>query len=224
VQLHLFSAGNQDDELGLALEACRDCLRGKQDATIAYLPLGTLFAEKWLARIKKAFAGVARIEPINTETMDLRDMEGILRGAAAAYLPGGNAFLLNNRLHVSQLMPRLRKKVRNGLPLVAVDAGAVVCGPNVLTANDLNMVPTPHFNSLDLTPFNLHIGYTDDVGRDAWLAEYHAFHDNPVLMLEDGACVEIDGKRTRLSRGRAWCLRAGSEKEQLTAGEAISAY
>ena len=153
VQLHLFSTGNQEDDPGPALEACRRCLRGKQDASIAYLPLGSLFAEKWLSRIEKAFSDMARIEPINTETMELSEMEGILRRAAVAYIPGGNAFLLNHRLNVSQLMPSLRKKVLNGLPLVAVDAGAVVCGPNILTANDLNVLPTPHFKSLDLTPF-----------------------------------------------------------------------
>ena len=222
MQLHLFSSADPEGDLGWVLEACKDCLHDKQQATVAYLPLGSLFTERWLAPIEKAFKDLAHIEPINTETMELSAMEAILRRAAVAYIPGGNAFLLNHRLHVSRLMPSLRKKVRNGLPVVAVGAGAVVCGPNVLTANDLNLVPTPHFDSLDLTPFNLHVGYTDDAQRDGWLAEYHAFHDNPILMLEDGAYAKIEGKRTTLSRGGAWCWRAGGEKQRLTAGEAIS--
>jgi len=37
---------------------------------------------------------------------------------------------------------------KNGLPAVAFSAGVVVCGPNVLTSNDLNPVPTMHFDGL----------------------------------------------------------------------------
>ena len=221
MQLHLFASPEPQRALEWAVETCTECVRGKQAATIAYLPLGSLVTDA--SRIEKAFAGVARIEPINTEMMELAAMEAILRRAALAYIPGGNAYLLNHRLHASRLLPSLRKMVRNGLPVVAVDAGVVVCGPNVLTANDLNLVPTPHFDSLDATPFNLHVNYTDDARRDNWLAEYHAFHDNPILMLEDGASVRIEGKRTTLSRGNAWCWRAGAEKQRLTVGEAISA-
>jgi len=194
MQLHLFSSADPERALAWAVETCAQCLNGKQGATIAYLALGSLFTERSLARIEKAFADVARIEAINTETMELSVMEGILRRAALAYMPGGNATLLNHRLHVSRLMPSLRKKARNGLPVVAVEAGAVVCGPNILTSNDLNLVPTPHFDGLDITPFNLHVAYTDDAQRDSWLAEYHAFHDNPILMLEDGAYIKIEGK------------------------------
>lgn len=222
MQLHLFSSADPERALEWGVETCTECLNGKQDATIAYLPLGSLFTERSLARIEKAFAHVAGIEPINTETMELSVMEAILRRAAVVYLPEGNAFLLNHRLYMSRLMPSLRKKVRNGLPVVAVEAGAVVCGPNILTSNDLNLVPTPHFDSLDLTPFNLHVQYEDDAHRDSWLAEYHAFHDNPILMLQDGAYVRIDGKRTTLRRGSAWCWRAGAEKEELAAGQPIS--
>ena len=222
MQLHLFSSADLERVLEWAVVTCTECLNGKQGATIAYLPLGWLLRESALARIEKAFADVARIEPINTETMELSVMEAILRRAAVAYLPGGNAFLLNHRLHVSRLMPSLRKKVRNGLPVVAVEAGSVVCGPNILTATDLNLVPTQHFDSMDLTPFNVHVEYTDDAQRDSWLAEYHAFHDNPMLMLEDGAYIKIEGKRTTLRRGNAWCWRAGGEKQRLTTGESIS--
>jgi hypothetical protein len=51
---------------------------------------------------------------------------------------------------------------------------------------------------------------------------YHAFHNNPILMLEDGAYIKIEGKRTTLRLGSAWCWRAGGEKQRLTTGEAIS--
>jgi peptidase E len=222
MELHLFSTPGPGFAVTWVLEACREILGDKRDVTIAYLPQASLTAEKWLKETQRSFRDMARIELIDTETMELAEMEGILRRAALVYIPGGNAFLLNHRLHGSRLAPQLRKKVQNGLPVVAFSAGAIVCGPNILTSNDLNLVPTSHFNGLGLTPFNFNVHYVDETGWDSWLAEYHSFHDNPVLMLEDGAYVRIKGKTTILVRGEAWCRRAGQEKEKLKPGESIA--
>jgi hypothetical protein len=51
--------------------------------------------------------------------------------------------------------------------------------------------------------------------HDAWLSDYHFFHDNPVILLSDGAYVKVDGKKATLVRGDAWILRKGEEKEKL---------
>jgi dipeptidase E len=222
MELHLFSTPGPGLDIRWVLEACRTCLHGKPDASVAYLPLASLSTEKWLDQTRKYFAGLAEIELINTETMEQPEMEAILRRASLAYIPGGNAFLLNHRLHVGRLMPYLRKKIHNGLPVVAFSAGTVVCGPNILTSNDLNMVPTPHFDGIEATPFNFNVHYADEAGRDDWLMEYHSFHDNPVIMLEDGAYLKVLGKATTLVQGDAWCWRPGHEKERLTAGKQIS--
>jgi hypothetical protein len=106
--------------------------------------------------------------------------------------------------------------------VVAVGAGAIACGPNVLTSDDLNLVGTPHFTGLAVTPFNLHVHYVDEVQRDAWLAPYHTFHDNAVILLEDGAHLKMQGRSTTLVHGEGWCLRPGREKERLSIGEPIS--
>ncbi|MGZ6317610.1 MAG: Type 1 glutamine amidotransferase-like domain-containing protein, partial [Anaerolineales bacterium] len=142
-------------------------------------------------------------------------MESVLRRAAAVYIPGGNTFLLNHRLRISHLLPSLRKKLQAGLPLVAFSAGTVLCGPDILTSNDLNMVGTPHFDGLHLTPFNFNVHYVDSAEKHNWLMDYQAFHENPVLLLEDGAYIRINGKSTRLVRGKAWIWRAGQEKERI---------
>lgn len=222
IELHLFSTPGPGFDISWVLEACRLCLRDRTDATVAYLPLASLFAEKWLDQTRKSFKGLARIQPVNTETMELAEMESVLRRASLAYIPGGNAFLLNHRLQVSRLLPYLSRKIQNGLPVVAFSAGTVVCGPNVLTSNDLNMVPTPHFNGLNVTSFSFNVHYVDTAERDDWLADYHSFHDNPVIMLEDGAYLKIHGKAATLVQGSAWCWRAGRDKEKLAVGESIS--
>jgi dipeptidase E len=224
MQLHLFSSPGEDN-IHSIVEASRSYLEGKDDPIVAYMPLASLYAERWMRLNEEAFQGMARLETVNAELMTQKEIEEILRRAALVYIPGGNTFLLNHRLHLSGVMPYLRKKIQAGLPFVGFSAGMIVCGPNILTANDMNTVETSHFGGLNVTAFNFFAHYAEDgYGQsvyDAWLADYHFFHDNPVVMLSDGAYVKVDGKKTTLVRGKAWILRKDTEKERLEEGKII---
>ncbi len=165
MNLHLFSSPGERDDIRYIIDAAKPYLAGKLDAVVAYLPMASLYGEEWLDRTKKFFDDMARVEMINTEMMEFHQMESILRRAALVYIPGGNTFLLNHRLHISRLMPYLSKKVQAGLPLVAFSAGTVLCGPNILTSNDLNSVESPHFDGLNVSPFNFYVHYTGNLGR-----------------------------------------------------------
>ncbi len=221
MELHLFSTPGPDD-LRWIVEACRPILSHKPDPLLAYLPLGSLAAQQWLDQTTKAFDGLARLEMINTEIMELPAIEAVLRKALAVFIPGGNTFLLNHRLNLSRLAPSLRKKIRSGLPVFAFSAGTVVCGPNILTSGDMNTVETPHFEGLDLTPYNFFVHYGEDAYlqaiQDNWLSEYHVFHDNPVILLADGAYIHASGQKIKLVCGKAWLLHKGKDKEPIEAG------
>ena len=223
--LHLFSSPGKDD-IRYIVEASRSYLKEKDDATVAYLPLASLYAERWQEATENSFKSLARLETINAETMSLTQMEDIIRRASLVYIPGGNTFLLNHRLHVSRLMLFLRKKVQAGLPVVAFSAGAILCGPNILTSKDMNTVAASTFEGLNVTPFNFSPHYPLDAYgqsvKDDWLADYHFFHDNPVVMMSDGAYVKVIGKKTTLVRGEAWILRKGQEKEKLEEHQLIA--
>ena len=224
INLHLLSSPG-DRDIRWVLDACRPYLAGKSEPTVAFLPQAWLNVNHWLDYTVRSFEKLARVELIDTEQMDLPAMEAIIRRAHVVYVSGGNTFLLNHRLHISGLMPYLRKKVQAGLPVVGFSAGMIVCGPNILTANDLNAVTTTHFNSLNASPFNFFAHYVSDSygqsEQDAWLSDYHSFQDNPVIMLSDGAYVKVDGKKTTLVRGEGWILRRGAEKEKLEEGKLI---
>ena len=223
MNLHLFS--NPGDNIRNVIEVSRPYLENKDEPTVAYLPLASLYAEKWLEDNERAFKGLAWLETVNAELMTQKEIEEIIRRAALVYIPGGNTFLLNHRLHVSGVMPYLRKKIQAGLPLIGFSAGTVLCGPNILTSKDMNTVETPHFDGLNLVPFNFFVHYADNAYgqsvHDDWLADYHFFHDHPVILLSDGAYVKVDGKKTTLVRGDAWILRKDSEKEKLVQGKSI---
>lgn len=225
MQLHLFSTPGKND-LRYVIEASRPYLKNKDDPIIAYLPLASLYAEKWLGVNESAFKGLAQIKEVNAELMTQKEIEDIIRESALVYITGGNTFLLNHRLHSSGVMPYLKKKIQNGLPVIGVSAGMILCGPNILTSKDMNTVETPHFDGLNLIPFNFFAHYADDgYGQsvhDDWLGDYHFFHDNPVILSSDGAYVKVDGKKTTLGRGDAWILRKGAEKERLEQGKIIN--
>jgi len=224
MHLHLFSTPGEND-IRYIVEASQPYLSGKSDATVAFLPQAWLNVNRWLDYTVRAFEGLARIELIDTEQMDLPETESIIRRVQAVYISGGNTFLLNHRLHISRLMPYLRKKVQAGLPVVGFSAGMILCGPNILTSNDLNTVGTSNFDGLKVTPFNFFAHYGQDAYaqavQDDWLSDYHLFNDNPVIMLSDGAYVKIEGKKTSLVRGEAWILRRDQEKEKLDEGKLI---
>ena len=225
MQLHLFSTPGEND-LRYVIEASRPYLENKDDPSVAYLPLASLYAERWLGVNESAFKGLAQIKEVNAELMTQKEIEDIIRESALVYITGGNTFLLNHRLHISGVMPYLKKKIQNGLPLIGVSAGMVLCGPNILTSRDMNTVETPHFDGLNLVPFNFFPHYAEDgYGQsvhDDWLGDYHFFHDNPVILLSDGAYVKVDGKKVSLVRGAAWILRKEAEKERLEPGKIIT--
>ncbi len=225
LSLHLFSDAGRND-LSDIVEVCRPYLEDKNDPIVAYMPLGSLYAERWLELNEIAFKGLARLQMVNTELMRQKEIEDILRDASLVYIPGGNTFLLNHRLHLSGVSLYLKKKIQAGLPLVGFSAGTVLCGPNILTSKDMNTVGTSFFEGLNVTPFNFSPHYPlDSHGqsvKDEWLADYHFFHDNPIIMLSDGAYVKVDGKKTTLVRGEAWIWRKDEEKEKLEEGRLIT--
>jgi hypothetical protein len=90
----------------------------------------------------------------------------------------------------------------------------------------LNTVATSYFEGLNAAPFNFSPHYPLDIYgqsvKDEWLSDYHFFHDNPVVMLSDGAYVKVDGRKTTLVRGEAWVLRKGMDKEKLEENQVIA--
>jgi dipeptidase E len=225
MNLHLFSMPGYHD-LENVVDASRPYLEGREEPTIAYLPLASLYAERWREMNESVFKGLAQVVEVNAELMTQHQIEKIIREASLVYIPGGNTFLLAHRLHVSGVMPYLKKKVQNGLPVVGFSAGMIVCGPNILTSKDMNTVSATSFEGLNATPFNFLAHYPkDSYGQsvlDDWLSDYHFFHDNSVIMMCDDAYVKVDGKKTTLVRGEAYILRRDQEKERLDEGRLIS--
>jgi peptidase E len=217
VDVHLFSLPGKDG-IGDILEVCRPYLAGQQNPAVAFIQWASVNYD-WLDYTRKAFGSLAEVMPLGDEPAAISENKLIIERCSAVYISGGNTYLLNHRLYESGLYEFLRGKALKGLPIVGFSAGAMLCGPNIQTTHDINIVPTQHFESLNLTPYNIAAHYppTDEAREDEddWLGEYHALHTNPILALEDDAYVRWNGEALEHVRGGAWVLEAGKPRVRL---------
>lgn len=221
------------------LSAARELTAGQQKPVVAYLPAG-LLTMSYLLETKTAFESIAQVISINLETDSLEEIQSALERATLLYIPGGNTYLAAYRLHargaseMGAIYPRrasktrlhtrgvselLRERLQAGLPLVAFSAGAVLCGQDVLTSGDLNACGCVTFAGLGLAAFDFSVHFpTDTAGqdeRDVWLRDYHAFHETPILAMEDGAALRVTGQGAQVLRGNVWKLAKRKMRERV---------
>ena len=223
MQLHLFSSPGEPS-LRDIVDACRPLLQEQREPTVAYLPAACV-GEKYVGLTKVAFKGLAKVDHLDVEKDGRDKIEAALDSAALLYIPGGNTYVLSHRLHKAGLMEPIRERVRSGLPLVVFSAGMVLCGPNILTTNDLNCCACKDFDGLGLAPVNFNAHYPQDdaqrESRDERLWEYHAFHDNPILALENGAHIMVKDGTIELAKGNCWLIEQGKRKVKVEANPII---
>jgi peptidase E len=214
INLHLLSTPGEGD-IRYILQACRPYLEAQSSPLVAYLPWAAV-GNNWLEYTRQAFAGLAEVGYLDYPTTSLIEAEQIMKQAGAIYISGGNTYLLNHRLHESGLFEHLRRHAEEGLPVVGFSAGALICGANILTTHDINMIPTTHFTALELLPYNIVAHYPGDetaqTKEDDWLSDYHVLHDKPILALEDGATVWYTRDRLQVLGGNVWQIEKGKKR------------
>ncbi len=224
MELHLLCIPGERD-IRYILDASRPHLAAQAQPVVAYLPAAS-YGKNWLEYTEKAFQGLAKVELIDAEAMEPGEVEAILDRAGVLYISGGNTFLLSHRLHEHRLAEMIRSRVLGGLPIVAFSAGTILCGPNILTSNDMNMCGTFHFGGLDLVLYNFYVHYPAEeqarVQRDEWLAEYFAYHANPILIMDDGAYLKASQEEITVVRGNCWLLEKDAPKKAVEIGQKLS--
>jgi phosphohistidine phosphatase len=225
MQIHLFSTpGEQGIEY--VLDAARTALAGKARPVVACL-LAAGDETRWLDEARAAFQDLGTLNEIDVTQQPVERILATLDRTDLLYIPGGNTYLLARRLHAVQidpdrpkagtvdLIPEVRWRVLEGLPLVCFSAASVLCGPDILTTNDLNDCDCTNFEGLDLLPFNLNVHFPAEPGEarqereerlQALLASYAPRN---VVALEDGAYLRIAGDAIQVIRGNIWDIWPG---------------
>lgn len=226
MDLHLFSspgrAGIED-----VVAACAACLRASARPVVTYLPGASADPARFLSFTREAFARLAELDFVDVDTATAASLRQRLDRAEVLLLPGGNTYLLASKFRDPDMASSLREAIRGGLAVVAFSAGAVYCGVSVATSNDVNEVGLDEEAGLGVCPFSLGVHYPVEEDarweRDRFLALSFARHRRPILALEDGAYLRVDGAGVRLERGRAWRLEPGRPREPLVVGDRLEA-
>jgi phosphohistidine phosphatase len=224
MQIHLFSSPGEQGEYILA--AARLILANKRKPVIAYLPAASE-EENYLRQTRAAFSGLAKVKLLDVTHQSLDRLLDTLDRADLLYIPGGNTYLLAQRLHAvpsskrnrgnetANLIPAIRQRILAGLPLVCFSAGTVLCGPDILTTNDFNACGCTTFEGLDLLPFNLNVHFPAEPGEarqereERLQALLTSYSPRNVLALEDGAYLKLAEDAIRVVQGNIWFISPG---------------
>jgi peptidase E len=221
MQCYLYSSPPEPFPAAFA-ELVRRLVEEHPNPLVAYLPAGNI-RRHFVRELKGFLRGVAEVGTIKPEVHSLSRVLAILDRAAMLFIPGGNTYLMAHRLHQLGLVSELRQRVLSGLPLVAFSAGTVLCGQDILTTNDINCCDCTQFDGLKLSPFCFNVHYPvshveAQQERDERLEEYLAFHDTPILALEDGAYLHLTEDELRVD-GNVWQFSHGQKaRMRLEAG------
>jgi len=185
---------------------------------LLYIPGGNTY---WLAHqlnraCRRDGAGAAVFDRAEDESEAVDDQEQELEDImeAATALIGTQPLVEMGG--EDSLMAELRRRALAGLPVVGFSAGAVLCGPDILTTNDINACGCTCFNGLGLTPFYLNMHYPQDpqaaLARQERLQEFLHFHPRAtILAMQDDAYVRVADGEVHVIHGGVWKIEHGQE-------------
>lgn len=219
MQIHLFSSG--DPLLEDIAEVSKPYLQNVGGPVVVYIP--PEMKEKYILLTQQAFQGLAEVRVIDLRTIGLEPFRQALREASVIFVPGGNTFYLKYQLQQRRLVACLRQSVLNGVPYVGISAGTILTGENILTSNDINACGCTEFAGLQLVHYNFiaHFpseGNPEREGKIDRIAAYHEFHRNPVLAIEDGAYLFVDGDKMKQVSGNIWRFEPGKAPVKMQPG------
>lgn len=167
------------------------------------------------------------------------DPERAIDQAQAIYVGGGNSFRLLEQLQKNGWIDRIRARVLSGVPYIGVSAGTNMACPTIKTTNDMPIVQPSTFEALGLVPFQINphffsgplhfqdaggtlIPYAGETREDR-IREFHEMNETPVLGLWEGAILEVESNRARLTEaGRAKLFRRGDVSREIAPGSDLS--
>lgn len=134
------------------------------------------------------------------------DKQEVLKNTKGIFIGGGNTFLLVHQLYKYDLIDTIKEVVNNGTAYFGTSAGSNICGPTMMTTNDMPIIYPPSFNTLGFFPFNFNPHYLDPdpnsthngETRETRINEYHTYNNTPVLGLREGSWVEVKGDKMML--------------------------
>lgn len=190
---------------------------------VAFVPFALSDRVAYTAKVR------ARLAPLGCDVTQVTDGAEI-ESCDALFVGGGNTFRLLKTFYDLDLMPRIRKRVRGGMPYVGSSAGTIITSPTIRTTNDMPIVEPPSLTSLGLVPFQINPHYLDPdpasthkgETREERLMQFHEENATPVVGLREGTMLHVvDGSTTLLGDKPARIFRRGREPVEVAAGACL---
>lgn len=215
------------------LEHAREHLRdflGPEPRRLAFVPYAavTFSYNEYAERVRGALAPLGHV----VESVHEDEPTDVIRHADAILVGGGNTFRLVEQLERADLFPRIRARVRDGLPYIGWSAGANLACPTIRTTNDMPIVQPKSLRALGLVGFQINPHYTEAVlpdhggeSRDDRIQEFLALNPGGVVAgLREGSLLRVEGTRTTLLGPHPMrVFRAGFPHEDVRPGDVSSA-
>ena len=133
--------------------ASKPYLAAQPDPVLVYLPAATeTINPEHVDIARTAFEHLAEVEILDlSQPVPWVDLERTLQRATVLYIPGGNSYLLLDRLRTSGALALIQDRVWAGMLWVGFSAGMVICGPNILTSNNPNVCELTDLTGLGFT-------------------------------------------------------------------------
>ena len=167
---------------------------------IPYARPGGISHDQYTAKAADTFKKINK-KVVGVHTFD--DPGEAIKNAQAIFTGGGNTFVLVNALHQLGLMQVLREAIFKGTPYLGTSAGSNICGPSMMTTNDMPIVYPPSFKTLGVLPFNVNPHYLDPdpnskhMGetRETRIKEFHTQNTVPVIGLREGSWLRVQAEK-----------------------------
>jgi peptidase E len=222
MEVHLFSSTGEPP-LQNIVDVSLSSLRSQRNPVVLYLP--PTYRDEYVELTRQKFSNVAKVNAIDLTKVSSKYLEQALEEASFLFIPGGNTYLLNYRLHCLGVVKKIRERIKTGLPYAGMSAGTLICGANILTTSDVNCCGSTFFEGFGLTAYNFVAHYPDlDLERvkvDDRIFAYHRFHENPVIALKDDAYIQITKKGLNVKRGDCWLFERDKERIQINRGDIL---
>ena len=125
MQIHLFGSAGEPP-LQKVAEIVFSLLRNQINPVVLYLP--PTFRDEHAGLTRQKFKNVAEVNAIDLSNVNQNFLKASLEKASLLFIPGGNTYLLNLRLHQSGIFEEIANRIKSGLPYVGISAGTLICG------------------------------------------------------------------------------------------------
>jgi len=152
---------------------------------------------------KELRAAGFRVESLDIEGKNAKELKRLLKDKNIIYVQGGNTFYLLKRAKESGFDKVVRELLKKGVIYVGVSAGSYIACPTIEAAawknQDQNIVGLTDLTALNLTPFILFCHYRPE--HKELLEAKKSFVSYPLRILTDEQAILIRGRRAEFLGG-----------------------